>query len=147
VRYVRHTDVPAVQLDGPAGDRQAETGASVGAGQAAAIEALEHVPALVRRYARSFIGYLEDDGAAGGHGVGGDRDSAVCRAVGCGVVQQVRHDLVQAVAVAADAQCVSGIDDEPDRWMRALGLRDGRGEERNGGEDAAIKGIGTSVEP
>jgi len=150
-----------VQLDRPAGDGKAQPGAAADAGQAAAVEPLEDVLALVRRYARPFVGHLEHDRAAGrgragagrgrvgaGRGeVGGERDDAVGWAVGGGVVEQVRHHLVQPVAVAADAQRLGRLDREPGGRVRDLRLGDGRGQERRRREDRAIERVGARVQP
>src|SRR5690606_12410175 len=108
-----HTDAATVEIDRPAGDRQAQTGAAVAARtvrpvDAAAVEPLEDAVPFGARNAGPLVQYLELQGLGAPAAPRLDRHPAVRRAVLDRVVDQVGDHLVDALRVGVRGQLRRG---------------------------------------
>src|SRR6266852_3858413 len=123
-RFADQFDSPAVLLNDPGGDRQAEAAASRPPGQGpGAIERIENALPVRLRDARAMIG---DGDHREARGAGGDLD--LDRLAGGAVVNRVLHyianGLGDAVSVAANIRLGAGRNQQPHaRLIRGVGKR------------------------
>src|SRR5262249_57148389 len=106
-------DVPAIRLDGPARDGEAQSHAAVlpGAADVHAIEAIENTILMRCGNARSGVPYL-DDSLARVLNIRFDADRAAMRRVLDGVVYQIHEGLAHQRRVAAGMNLAGGSEHE-----------------------------------
>ena len=123
---VEGIDPAAVHLDDPAGDGQAEPGAT--GRRIGGPEPLEDAVSLLGRDAGAIVADVEDPVAAVDPGV--DADDAPGRTVAVGVVEQVDDDLGETSAIGGDRQALRRDGDDMAHVPGAeLGLGDAGGQQ------------------